>query len=359
VPEGGQCERRADHHTAVMSHNPQRTPTIAMAHAMSESLYERAVARAGMSLRGGNLISVASADPESDEEGTGTVAWADDGMGLFVLDARQSHSVDMEAIALRDVIACAVVLDNHQADTQFAIGEQRFQSQASHMTLAFVPAGERFQFATRTSSGMKAVTLMVDLLSVLKTHGLTAESLPKTLLDTLQTRDIRVDQLIPGQFGAIATGMVSKRTLPPSAAPLYYKSKALELICVLLSQLTQQEAARSAQQILDPRTLERLREVKSLIDRSPQRTLDIDVLARAAAMNRTKLRSTFKQAYGLTLAEYRTSRRLEDADAALRTLRVSVKQAARQAGYASFSSFIVAYKRRFGIRPGDVLRRGD
>jgi len=71
-------------------------------------------------------------------------------------------------------------------------------------------------------------------------------------------------------------------------------------------------------------------------------------------MNRTKLRSAFKQAYGTTLSGYRSALMLQRADRALRQAGASVKEAARRAGYATTSSFIVAYKRQYGVCPGGV-----
>jgi AraC-like DNA-binding protein len=41
---------------------------------------------------------------------------------------------------------------------------------------------------------------------------------------------------------------------------------------------------------------------------------------------------------------------------ALKQAEASVKRVARRAGYATTSSFIVAYKRRYGICPGRVVR---
>jgi AraC-like DNA-binding protein len=73
-------------------------------------------------------------------------------------------------------------------------------------------------------------------------------------------------------------------------------------------------------------------------------------------MNRTKLRSAFKQVYGTTLSGYRSTLMQRRADRALKEARLSVKQAARHAGYATTSNFIVAYKRQYGVRPGVVLR---
>jgi AraC-like DNA-binding protein len=70
--------------------------------------------------------------------------------------------------------------------------------------------------------------------------------------------------------------------------------------------------------------------------------LDVDDLARVAAMNRTKLRFAFRQVYGTTLSGYRSALMLQRADRALREAGASVKQEARHAGYATTSSFIVA-----------------
>jgi AraC-like DNA-binding protein len=59
----------------------------------------------------------------------------------------------------------------------------------------------------------------------------------------------------------------------------------------------------------------------------------------------------------MTLSDYRTTVRLERADRILRGDKASVKRAARHAGYTTASSFIVAYKRLHGVRPGEILRR--
>jgi hypothetical protein len=63
-------------------------------------------------------------------------------MGLFVIDSSSPGTVDLEAIALRDVVACAVVLGENGATTDFAVGDRRFDSEGSAMTTIFVPRSE-------------------------------------------------------------------------------------------------------------------------------------------------------------------------------------------------------------------------
>jgi AraC-like DNA-binding protein len=323
---------------------------------ISPTFYEEIVFRAGMQVCGGNLSQLSHADPVSDEA-AGIAAWAGSGMGLFVVDSPNPKIVDLEALALRDVIVCAVVLDDNDAATDFAIGGRRFDSEGSDMTMVFVPCGQRFRFATQTRRGLRAVTVVIDPISVLKTYDLTANTLPKSLLKAIDTGEVMMDKLIPGRFGMIATDIIARRGLFSPAAPLYYEGKTLELISTLLSQLSRRDAMRAPDGVLDPTTRERLEEVKQIIDRTPHRVLDIDGLARAAAMNRTKLRLSFRQAYGTTISDYRTTLLLQKADRALRELGSTVEQAAYRAGYASASSFIVAYKRQYGLCPGDVLRQ--
>ncbi len=222
--------------------------------------------------------------------------------------------------------------------------------------MVFVPQHERFQFATGVSRGLKAVTLVVDVMSIVKSRGLPAAMLPTSLLRTIQGRQIAMDTLAPGHFGAIARDVAARRAMFPSLATLYYEGKAFELFSALLSELSRRDALLAGEGSFDPGILDRLDLVKQIIDRAPHRVLDVDDLARVAAMNRTKLRSTFKHVYGTTLSAYRTAIMLQRADSALKESGISVKQAARHAGYATTSSFIIAYKRLYGICPGVVLR---
>lgn len=179
---------------------------------MSQASYEEIVFRAGMEVRGGNLSLLPRVDP-AHGEADGTAAWAGRGMGLFIVNARGPQTIDLEAIALRDVIACTVVLGNSGAATDFAIGRRRFEAEGSDMTMVFVPRGERFRFATQTRQGLKAVTIMVDPVSILKTYDFDTSALPASLLKTIDARETMMDKLIPGHFGLVAIDILARRCL--------------------------------------------------------------------------------------------------------------------------------------------------
>jgi AraC-like DNA-binding protein len=322
---------------------------------MSQVDFEQALSRAGMQVRGGNLTQV----PWSTvAEGApiGNVAWAGRDMGIFVVDWADSKIVELDTLARKDVIVCSAVLNQEGARTDFAVGDNRFDAKGADMAMVFVPQHERFQFATSVTRGLKAVTIVVDMMSMIKAHGLLAATLPKSLLRTIQGREIAMEMLAPGHFGEIARDVSARRAMFPSLATPYYECKTFELVSALLSDLARRDAFRAGDGAFDPCILDRLGLVKQIIDHAPHRILDVDALAHVAAMNRTKLRSTFKQVYGTTLSGYRTTLMLQQADRVLKQAGASVKHAARRAGYATTSSFIVAYKRQYGVRPGGVLR---
>ena len=322
---------------------------------MSDLDFREALSRTGMQVCGGNLTEVPWATV-AEGDSVGNVAWAGRDMGLFVFDWADTTIVELEAFARKDLVVCSVVLDRDEASTDFAIGDSHFGAKGADMTVVFVPQHEHFQFATSVSRGLRAVTVVVDVMSMMKAHGLPAATLPDSLLRMIRGRQVAMETLAPGHFGAIARDVAARRAMFPPLATLYYESKTFELISALLSELSRRDALLAGEGDVAPGILDRLSLVKQIIDQAPHRVFDVDDLARVAAMNRTKLRSAFRQVYGTTLSGYRTALMLQRADRALKQAGASVKQAARHAGYATASSFIVAYKRQYGVRPGVVLR---
>lgn len=322
---------------------------------VSEVDFRKALNRTGMQVCGGNLPD-APWSAVAEGQSVTNVAWAGRDMGLFVIAYAGSNVVELETFARKDLVVCSVVLDQDEARTDFAVGDSHFDATGADVTMVFVPQHRHFKFTTSVSRGLKAVTVVVDVMALMKAHGLPAGSLPQSLLRMIQDRQIAMETFEPGHFGAIARDVAAGRAMFPSLATLYYEGKTFELVSALLSDISRRDALRFGNATFDPGVLDRLDLVKQIIDREPQRILDVDDLARAAAMNRTKLRSAFKQVYGTTLSGYRTAAMLQRADCALRRAGASVQQAARRAGYATTSSFIVAYKRQYGICPGGVVR---
>ena len=321
---------------------------------MSEDDFREAQSRTGMQVCGGNLAEVPWATI-AEGEPVGSLAWAGRDMGLFVVDRPDTKIVELETFARKDLVVCSVILNPDEASTKFAIGDSHFDARGADMMMTFIPQRERFHFARRVSQGFRSVTVVVDVMSMMRAYGLPAAALPESLSHAIRGRQVAMQTLAPGYFGVIARDIADRRAMFPPLAALYYEGKTFELVSALLGELSRRDALRSGNADFDPGILERLGLVKQVIDRAPHRILDVDDLARIAAMNRTKLRAAFKLVYGTTLSGYRSGLMLQRADRALKETGVSVKQAARRAGYATTSSFIVAYKRQYGVCPGAVV----
>jgi AraC-like DNA-binding protein len=82
----------------------------------------------------------------------------------------------------------------------------------------------------------------------------------------------------------------------------------------------------------------------------------IEALSRTAMMSSTKLKTRFKQIYGMKLYEFYNRNRLVQAKEMLRTGRFSVKQVGVNIGFSNLSNFAKAFKKEFGVLPKEILK---
>ncbi|MBE4963615.1 AraC family transcriptional regulator [Enterobacter cloacae complex sp. P24RS] len=99
----------------------------------------------------------------------------------------------------------------------------------------------------------------------------------------------------------------------------------------------------------------RLERVRSMLEQSPERDHTLAQLAALAAMSPSSLRSKFRQRYGCTLFDYLRDCRLALARRYLLEGH-SVQQAAWMCGYQHATNFATAFRRHYGISPGDVRK---
>ncbi|MFP2432771.1 helix-turn-helix domain-containing protein [Enterobacter ludwigii] len=100
----------------------------------------------------------------------------------------------------------------------------------------------------------------------------------------------------------------------------------------------------------------RLERVRSRLEQSPEQDHTLAQLAALAAMSPSSLRSKFRQRYGCTLFDYLRECRLALARRYLLE-GYSVQQAAWMCGYQHATNFATAFRRHYGIAPGDVRKR--
>lgn len=81
--------------------------------------------------------------------------------------------------------------------------------------------------------------------------------------------------------------------------------------------------------------------------------ISIADLSEAVGINRTTLQRVFKQMYGITIFEYRTRARMQEARNLLLEDKQSVTDIAGICGYSNASKFTAAYKKCFGFTPSE------
>lgn len=105
-----------------------------------------------------------------------------------------------------------------------------------------------------------------------------------------------------------------------------------------------------------PEIKDRLLEVKKIIDQQFTQHFTIRQLARKSGMNTTSFKTAFKKAFGMAPFEYLVEIRMGHAVTLLQKRDLSIQRVADASGYKSFGSFIKAFKRRFGVTPGQIKK---
>ncbi len=78
-------------------------------------------------------------------------------------------------------------------------------------------------------------------------------------------------------------------------------------------------------------------------------------LARMAAMSPSKLKSSFKEIYGLPVYQYFQKKRMHKAKSMLVSRKYSVREVGMEVGYSNLSNFAKAFRKSFDQLPSDLL----
>jgi len=104
--------------------------------------------------------------------------------------------------------------------------------------------------------------------------------------------------------------------------------------------------------------LARIAAARRILDDAWRDKLTIADLARRCGINRDKLARGFRHAYGSTIAETLSERRLGEARTLLLTSDLPVSSVGYRCGYLNNAAFTRAFSRRFGVVPSTLRRSG-
>jgi AraC-like DNA-binding protein len=276
------------------------------------------------------------------------ISWADDRMGVFVADLMSPAEVAIDLVASTDVFAMRIC---GPTDRSYRLDSRVTKTEDAESVLVFLPKGTNFGILS--TKGIKGVTLLADAGRLATNIGVSQADLPRTLREYL-TAGAPVAEKLKASVG---TQRIAKEIADYAAkdrcAGLYLEGKCRQLMWSVLDHLYRDEALDANDGgAVSERDLKSLAKVRVAIEADPCGDHSIEYFARVAAMNRTKLRSAFKQVYGQTISQYRTSLRMSHADRLLRESELPISQIGFELGYADTSSFFVAFKKFFGQSPG-------
>lgn len=135
---------------------------------------------------------------------------------------------------------------------------------------------------------------------------------------------------------------------------IYFKAKIIELLGLQLEQFMSLDTAKSKDKSLKVDELERIHEVKSMLERNPEKSYTLLGLAHSIGTNDATLKKHFKMTFGTTVFNYLNRCRMEKAHLILEQNDYKVSHVAQDVGFKYASHFSSAFKKHFGYSPAEL-----
>nr|WP_306767950.1 helix-turn-helix transcriptional regulator [Stenotrophomonas sp. MYb238] len=142
--------------------------------------------------------------------------------------------------------------------------------------------------------------------------------------------------------------------LLPCLLDMHREARCLDIVTEACSVIAGEAPAAAAP---GPGQRRRLQALRALLDSGQADGWSLQRMARHVGSNPTSLQQAFRATFGITVVAYLRERRLQQAHERLLRGRDSLAWVAQHAGYTSSANFCTAFKRRFGITPGQVMRQ--
>jgi AraC-like DNA-binding protein len=177
-----------------------------------------------------------------------------------------------------------------------------------------------------------------------------AEDLPDCVQRVLAGEEL-VAEKFPMNMDLIqALGILLNSETADSYNRPFIQAKTIELMCLALRNVSQQESVRGKAYISE-REQAALDKVCRLLQENWQDPPVHDELVKVAGMGRSQLTKYFKLIYGSSITDYVLNIRMQRAQQLLTEGKLNVTQVALEVGYEHSNNFVSAFKRRFGITP--------
>lgn len=135
-----------------------------------------------------------------------------------------------------------------------------------------------------------------------------------------------------------------------SLRPIYIKGKIYELLSYYFSTNNENEI-ESCPYIANEETVSKIKHAKQLIIKDMVNPPSLSDLAKEVGLNIKKLKTNFKEFYGVPVFTFLLNYKMELAKKLLLEQHLNVNEIASNLGYSASSHFIAAFKKKYGITP--------
>jgi AraC family transcriptional regulator, transcriptional activator of the genes for pyochelin and ferripyochelin receptors len=143
------------------------------------------------------------------------------------------------------------------------------------------------------------------------------------------------------------------RTLPSNVGRLYFESRVMELLAYQCHLLLEAPVRQPA---IGKADLEKIYHARDIILRNLNSPLSLMELSRRVCLNEFKLKKYFRQVFGLSVFTLIQEERLKRAKQLIFEGEKNISAIAYELGYAHPQHFQRAFKQRFGVTPGSLLK---
>lgn len=234
-----------------------------------------------------------------------------------------------------------------------AKGNERQTWRGRGRPFALSLAEREISYRVEAPGSWQAVTLILD--PAMLDRVMTDDGLPSLARAVLENGRMPVSHVFARSQ---EVARVAHNLLQPvyrgTMGKLWLESKAMELLTHLLDQM--QDSPRPPAS-LTSRDLVRVREAHQYLVSDLQAPPTLDELAAFARLPAKRLNQGFRYLFGMTVFEALLEARMQAAYQIIRDSRdIPLKHLAWSVGYSQLSNFVIAYRRRFGIPPGQHRR---
>lgn len=204
----------------------------------------------------------------------------------------------------------------------------------------------------KTVNGLAAHFTPKTLMRLASPFGDKGSRAEKTLQKALDTGKLFISLPMTPQMVRLLNEVV---TCPHQGMfrKLFLESRTLELAACLLERAFHRKSTGVSARTLPQEDRDRITHVRDILVSRLQFPPSLPALANEAGMSHTRLTRGFKKLYGCTVFEYLRNERLNYGRILLEENRLSITQAAFEAGFSSSSHFAAAFQRAYGVSPSD------